>query len=145
LGFFWERYVIDKKDKKLPLSKNMEKTLFNSKGEPVAYISGDMKKTIYLWDGHPVAYLYNSYHIYGFNGWHLGWFINGIAYDLDGNRIGFTSTTCPTAAYKEPAKVKKYPTDKLGPRYEAPPLPELGFNYSTEDFEKFLLDGQILP
>jgi hypothetical protein len=122
----------------------MEKTLFNSNGEPVAYISSDTNRTIYLWDGHPVAYLY-SYHVYGFNGRHLGWLINGIVYDSDGNRIGFTSTACPVAVYKEPGKEKKHPVDKIGPRYEAPPLRELGFNYSTKDFAEFLKDGQVIP
>jgi hypothetical protein len=113
----------------------MEDTLFNSKGEPVAYISSDMNKTIYLWDGHPVAYLY-SYHVYGFNG--------RIVYDPDGNRIGFNSATCPVAVYKEPSKGKKYPVDKIWSRYEAPALPELGFNYSAQDFVEFLRGGQVL-
>ncbi len=121
----------------------MEETLFNSKGEPVAYIFSDMNKTIYLWDGHSVAYLY-SYHVYGFNGRHLGWLINGIVYDPDGNRIGFNSATCPVAVYKEPSKGKKYPVDKIGSRYEAPALPELGFNYSAQDFVEFLRGGQVL-
>jgi len=121
----------------------MEKTLFNSMGEPVAYISRDQNRTIYLWDGHPVAYLY-GYNVYGFNGRHLGWFINGIVYDPDGNRIGFNSTTCPVSVYEEPAKEKKYPIDKSEPRYEAPSLPELGFNYSGQDFAEFLKKGQVL-
>ena len=121
----------------------MEDTLYNAKGEPIAYISDDMNKTIYLWDGHPVAYL-SSYHVYGFNGQHLGWFINGVIYDSDGNRMGFNSTTCPVAGYEELPKGKKYPVDKIRPRYEAPPLPELGFNYSTEDFAIFLKEGQVL-
>ena len=121
----------------------MEKALFNSEGEPIAYISDDLNRTIYLWDGHPVAYLY-GYHVYGFNGRHLGWFINDIVYDSDGARIGFTSATCPIAAYKEPPKEKKYPVDKMESRYEAPPLPELSFNYSTEDFAEFLKGGQTL-
>lgn len=121
----------------------MEKALFNFKGEPVAYISDDPNKTVYLWDGHPVAYLY-GYHVYGFNGRHLGWLINNVLYDSDGNRIGFTATTCPVAPYEEPPKAKKYPIDKPGPRYEAPPLPELGFDYSTGDLEEFLKAGQVL-
>ena len=108
-----------KKGQSLILFRHMEKALFNSKGEPVAYISDDLSKVIYLWDGHPVAYLY-SYHIYGFNGIHLGWFIDGIVYDPSGDRIGFTSTTCPIGVYQEPAKAKKYPVDKPGPRYEPP-------------------------
>ena len=121
---------------------NMEKTLYNAEGEAVAYISDGLTKAIYLWDGHPVAYLCN-YHVYGFNGRHLGWFMDGIVYDADGKRIGFTSTSCPVPVRKETGKAKKYPLDKPGPRYEAPPLPELSFDYSADDFEEFLKMGQV--
>lgn len=119
----------------------MEKALFNSNGEPVAYVSDDLSKVIYLWDGHPVAYLY-EYHVYGFNGLHLGWFIDGIMYDPNGDRIGFTSMTCPITTFEEPAKAKKYPLDKAMSRYEPPPLSELGFGDSKTDFEEFLKQGQ---
>ena len=122
----------------------MEKSLFNSMGEPVAYISSDPGKSIYLWDGHHVAYLYD-YHVYGFNGKHLGWFLNGIVYDSNGNRIGFLSNTCPVPVSQKPAKGKKYFAEKKEPRYEAPPLPDLSFNYSPEDFAEFLKQGQIAP
>jgi hypothetical protein len=101
------------------LSK-MEKTLYNAEGEPVAYISDSLTKAIYLWDGHPVAYLCN-YHVYGFNGRHLGWYIDGMVYDADGKGIGFTSTSCAVTVHKETGKAKQYPLDKPGPRYEAPP------------------------
>ena len=68
---------------------NDEISLFDKNGDSQAYISDDL--TIYLWDGDPVAYLSNSnslWHIYGFNGNHLGWYINGIIYDHDGNAVG---------------------------------------------------------
>jgi hypothetical protein len=120
----------------------MEKTLYNDSGEPVAYISRALTKAIYLWDGHPVAYLYD-YHVYGFNGLHLGWFLDNIVYDSEGKRIGFTSTSCPVPVYKETGKAKKYPLDKAGPRSEPPPLPDLGFDYSSEDFEEFLRKGEV--
>jgi hypothetical protein len=121
----------------------MEKTLLNARGEPVAYISGDPRKIIFLWDGHPVAYLY-GHHVYGFNGRHLGWFINGVVYDIEGNRIGFTSSTSPLPASQEPPKAKKYAVAKMEPRCESPPLPDLGFNHSGEDFEAFLKKGQAV-
>lgn len=119
----------------------MEKTLCNAKGEPVAYISDGLTKAIYLWDGHPVAYLSN-YHVYGFNGRHLGLLIDGMVYDSDGKRMDFTSTSCPVPMHKETGKAKKYLLDKPGPRYEAPPPPELSSDYSAEGFEKFLRKGQ---
>ena len=120
----------------------MEKTLYNVRGEPVAYIFDTLTKAVYLWDGYPVAYLYD-YHVYGFNGVHLGWFLDNVVYDSEGKRIGFTSTSCPVPVYKETGKAKKYPVDKAGPRTEPPPLPDLGFDYSSEDFEEFLRKGQV--
>ena len=68
---------------------NKEISLFDKEGEAIAYIAEDM--TIYLWDGDPVAYLSNSnntWHVYGFNGNHLGWYIKGIVYDNDGDAVG---------------------------------------------------------
>jgi hypothetical protein len=121
----------------------MEKTLYNIRGEPVAYRSTYPSKRIYLWDGHPVAYLYD-YHVYGFNGRHLGWFLDDIVYDSEGKRIGFASSTCPSPVHKETGKGKKYPVDKPWPRVEASPLPELSFAYSAQDFEEFLRKGQAI-
>jgi hypothetical protein len=66
-----------------------EISLFDKEGEAKAYIAGDL--TIYLWDGTPVAYLNNSndtWHVYGFNGNHLGWYINGIIYNNEGDTVG---------------------------------------------------------
>jgi len=120
----------------------MEKTLFTSRGEPVAYISDDPRKIIFLWDGRPVSYLY-GYHVYGFTGRHLGWFLNGVVYDIDGNRIGFTTSTSPLPTSQELPKAKRYAVAKMEPREEAPPLPDLGFNYSKEDLEAFLTKGQV--
>lgn len=66
-----------------------EISLFDSNGDAKAYITDDL--TIYLWGGDPVAYMYNSnndWHIYGYNGKHLGWYENGIIYDHGGKAIG---------------------------------------------------------
>jgi hypothetical protein len=65
-----------------------ETTLFDSGGRPTSYVAEDL--TIYTWSGKPVAYLYpdtgnEGFHIYGFNGKHLGWFVQGIARDHNGN------------------------------------------------------------
>ena len=120
----------------------MERALFNSWGEPVAYISEEARKTLFLWDGHPVAYLY-GHHVYGFNGLHLGWFLNGVVYDSEGKRIGFTSATSPLPASQEPPKAKRFALSKMEPKQEAPPLPELEFTNSEEDFEAFLKRGEV--
>ena len=108
----------------------------------MAYISGEARKIIFLWDGHPVAYLY-GHHVYGFNGLHLGWFLNDVVHDSEGKRIGFTSSTAPLPPAQEPPKAKRYALSKMGPRQEAPPLPELRFSNSEEDFEAFLKRGEV--
>ena len=71
----------------------MERTLFNKDGNAVAYISDDSLNTIYLWEGYPVAYVYEEQHIYGINGRHLGWMIDQVIYNNNGERIGFTYNT----------------------------------------------------
>jgi hypothetical protein len=74
-----------------PISANDEEiSLFNSKGKPVAYIAVDDGKTIYSWSGKPEAYLESDangkgFHVYGFNGKHLGWFVQGVIRDHDGD------------------------------------------------------------
>jgi hypothetical protein len=120
----------------------MEKALFDAWGKPVAYISTHPRNVIFLWDGRPVAFLYGR-HIYGFTGVHLGWFIDGVVYDADGKRIGFTASTSPLPACQEPPKAKKRAVAKRGPRQEAPPLADLEFGYSEQDFESFLRKGEV--
>jgi len=122
----------------------MEKTLFNKKGDPVAYISDDYNKTIYLTEGSPVAYFYSQGHVYGFNGRHLGWWIEEILYNHDGERIGFASSTCPVPIGREPAKTQKQSMDEIRPRWEAPPLPERSFNFADSDLKELLQEGQVI-
>jgi len=65
-----------------------EVSLFDKNGDAKAYIDDDY--TIYLWDGTPVAYMYKGdedWHVYGFNGKHLGWYCGGIIYDKSGKRV----------------------------------------------------------
>ena len=67
-----------------------EVSLFNGKGKATAYIAVDDGMTIYLWGGKPVAYLEpdksgSGFHLYGFNGKHLGWFVQGVVRDHDGD------------------------------------------------------------
>jgi hypothetical protein len=66
-----------------------EISLFDGKGRAAAYIVADDDMTIYLWSGEPVAYLVRDsgrdFHVYGFNGKHLGWFVGGIVRDHEGD------------------------------------------------------------
>ena len=58
--------------------------MLNSAGDAVAYIDVEGDLTIYLWGGKPVAYLSEQDHVYGFNGDHLGWFVDGALIDHSG-------------------------------------------------------------
>lgn len=103
--------------------------LFNSSGEATAYIAEDL--TVYLWSGKPVAYLSEAkagFHIYGFNGKHLGWFVDGVARDHQGKAVGAVAEAFtipltfksykgyrqfkPLKAFKEIAPHKPMFTDK---------------------------------
>ena len=121
----------------------MERTLFNKNGEAVAYIADDYHESIYIWDGAPVAYIFNERHVYGINGRHLGWFTNEIIFNNYGERIGFTSSSCPVPIAKESVKPKKYPMDEIRPRWNAPSFPTLSFNFASQDLKGFLKEGQV--
>ncbi len=120
-----------------------EKTLFNKNGDPIAYIADDYNATIFLWDGSAVAYIYEEEYVYGINGRPLGWWIDEILYDGNGDRIAFSSGTCPVAIGKEPPKTKKEPVDELRPRWALPPLPKLRFDFASQDLVDFLKEGQV--
>ena len=89
-----------------------EISLFNSNGEPVAYIDTDDENcTIYMWNGYPVAYLTTTsdddFNIYGFNGKHLGWFCDGIVRDHEGYAVGFQKGAVSKYTQYEPYKSYK--------------------------------------
>ena len=121
----------------------MERTLYNKNGDVVAYITDDYYETIYLWEGIPVAYIYQDQHIYGINGRHLGWFIDDIIFNNNGERIGFTRGSCPVFVAREPVKPEKYSRDEIQPKWKAPPLPKLLFDFANEDLVEFLKAGQV--
>ena len=81
----------------------MEITLFDQSGKPTAYLDTDDEFTIWMWEGHAVAYLDGNV-IYGWNGQHLGWYVDEIVYDLDGYQTGYTASTCPRYLRSEPFK-----------------------------------------
>ena len=110
------------------LSATDEISLFDNKGDAVAYISVSEDLTIYLWGGKPVAYL-DGENVYGFNGKHLGWFSKGMIMDHDGNAPcvlkdvypGYTSYESyksykqykPYKSYKQYAPYKPYSNNRL--------------------------------
>ena len=122
-----------------------EISLFNSDGDPIAYIdSDDNDLTIYLWGGNPVAYLHKKsgkFHVYGFNGSHLGWFIDGIIRDHEGDAVGATKNATDMYTQYEPYKAyKQYKPYKSYKEY-APYQPYLSSSWSSMNFKLFLLRG----
>ena len=122
----------------------MERTIYDRDGYAVAYITDDYHETVYMWDGAPVAYLYDDEHLYGINGRHLGWFIDEILYDNNGARIGFMTNTCPVPVAKQSTKTEKKARDEIRPRWQAPPRPKLGFDFSDQALPDLLSQGQVI-
>ncbi len=123
-----------------------EITLFSSSGTPTAYIdTEDEDLTIYLWNGLPAAYLTtaedNGYHIYGFNGRHLGWLENGIIRSHSGYAVGFRKGAIDMYTSYEPYKsYKQY--KPLKSIKQLPPLKPLYIDsFSTESLTLFLIRG----
>lgn len=120
-----------------------EISLFDAKGRVVAYMSDDL--TIYLWGGKPVAYLDRDssagFHVYGFSGKHLGWFVRGIVRDHDGNGVcGIEGTGGLTEL--EPLKGLKELKPLKGLK-ELPPLrPLLSLQWSSVPCRLLLLEGE---
>ena len=122
----------------------MDRTLFDKSGEAIACIVDDYNQTIYLWDGSPVAYVFHDLHVYGINGRHLGWFIEEIIYNKNGERVGFTSSSCPVPIGKETGKAEKRAMDQIRSRWSAPPTPNLTFHFAEQGLADFLKEGQVL-
>jgi hypothetical protein len=121
-----------------------EITLFDKDGDAVAYIADDEDATIYLWDGTPVAYLEsngNAFHIYGFNGKHLGWFEDGVVRDRGGYAVGFIKGAINKTTKYEPYKgYKKYKPYKSYTQY-APCKPYYKSQFSGTYLSLFLKAG----
>jgi hypothetical protein len=118
-------------------------SLFNPYGKATAYIVEDL--TIYLWSGEPVAYLREdddeSFHVYGFNGKHLGWFVGGAVYEHNGKAVGAVKE-----AFREPLDYvpfkdfRQYKPFKDFKEY-APIRPKLENVWSNIPFIRFLMQG----
>lgn len=117
-----------------------EVSLFDVKGNPVAYIAEDGEGTIYLWRGEAVAYLKQE-HIYGFNGNHLGWFDGGVLRDGTGACVGFVKEKCPRIPKIEPIKSIKKITKIKSIQKIAPIRPINKPGASSIPLEVFLTGG----
>ena len=114
----------------------METTIYDSYRRPRIYLADDGENSIYTWDGHAVACL-DGEHVYGWRGRHIGWFSEGILYDLTGYRIGFTAAACKIETFAEPAKYSKLTRSYCfvkGVPYTRPRFSQGNSNQDLEDF-----------
>ena len=101
----------------------------------------DDENTIYLWNGKPAAYLDDDKRIYGFNGKHLGWYENGVIWNLSGEKNGFNDSALPVFAKFEPFKsFKKFKPFKSFKQF-AKTKPYYKTNTSKESLSQFLMNG----
>lgn len=121
-----------------------EISLFNSSKAPVAYVADDL--TIYLWSGEPVAYLDSDptggFHVYGFNGKHLGWYVSGVLRDNNGHSVGARKEAFSAPVQLEPFKsFKQFKPFKWFK--ELPPIRPLFVNSWSEVYlDEFLMQGR---
>jgi hypothetical protein len=121
----------------------MDQVLFDKNGNAVAYISDEKEHTIYLWDGRVVAYLFENEKIFGWNGRHLGWFIDGVVYNLTGHQIGYTREKSPVPVANEPVKPAKQLKPSQYPRYTTSARPRLSNAYAMGNLQEFLSQGKL--
>lgn len=124
-------------------SSTDEISLYDKSGNAKAYIADDL--TIYLWGGDPVAYLFqsdNEWHVYGFNGTHLGWYSNGIIYDNSGYATGAQSDALSTPTSIEPIKGIKGIKPIKSIRQIAPIKPIFSNSWSNTPLIIFLRAGE---
>lgn len=127
------------------LSIAQQISLFNSDGDAIAYIDVEEDLTIYSWGGKPVAYLDSDhdqgFHVYGFNGNHLGWFIDGIVYDHEGDAVGFKEGAISMYTNYETYKgYQQYSPYRSYQEY-APYTPYLSNTWSNTPLSLFLARG----
>jgi hypothetical protein len=121
-----------------------EVSLFNGSGKADAYIAVDDELTIYLWGGKPVAYLEKDsaggYHVYGFNGKHLGWFVKGVLRDHEGNASCAVKEVLNSTEYEPYKAYKQYKPYKSYTQY-APYRPAFSNSFGDTPCRFLLAEG----
>lgn len=127
-----------------PARSEDEVSLFNGAGKADAYIDVEDEQTIYLWSGKPVAYLENDsdsgYHVYGFNGKHLGWFVKGVIRDHDGNASCAVKELLKSTQYEPYKAYKQYKPYKSYTQY-APYRPTFSSSFGDTPCRFLLGEG----
>ena len=125
-------------------------TLFNGGGSPEAYISfSEDNPTIYMWSGKPVAYLSSSvsggFNVYGFNGKHLGWYVDGAVRNHEGNPVCGVHRVVREVSLPMPESPKsiKQLLPLKSSKELAPPRPLYRRQWSSTPCGLFLSDGAL--
>ena len=121
-----------------------EVSLFDADGRATAYVAIDDELTLYLWSGQPVVYLDRGssgwFDVYGFNGRHLGWFVNGIVWDHDGKATCATEERLQTTKFEPFKSFKQFKPFKSFKEY-APFRPTLVQSWSRVPCRFWLEQG----
>ena len=121
-----------------------EIALFNGRGKATAYIDLDDEFTIYLWSGKPVAYLKRDsaggFHVYGFNGKHLGWFVDGVIWGHDGNASCAVEEKLKNTEFEPFKSFKKFKPIKSFEEF-APFRPFFTNSFGDKPCRYFLAEG----
>lgn len=117
-------------------------TLFDSKGEPIAYIDYEEEEVIFMWDGTPVAFLEKNDGdncIFGFNGKFLGWYKSGIIYNEEGYPVGAKEGAVNMRTQREPRKSRQARVPRKPRTPRVPRMPSWSRNWSEVSLTSFLI------
>ena len=127
-----------------------ETTLFNAEGSPEAYISfSENDPTIYTWSGKPVAFLASSvghdFNVYGFNGKHLGWFVDGVVRSHEGSPVCGVHRVARAVSLPKPGPLKsiKQLVPPIPSKELAPLRPLFRRQWSSTQCGLFLSEGAL--
>ncbi|WP_299464111.1 4-fold beta flower protein [uncultured Microscilla sp.] len=92
-----------------------ERTIFDKDGEARAYLAKD--NTIYLFTGESAAYMTSSRQsgfksIFGMNGEHMGWFVDGIFFNHQQKVVGFFDQAPNVSVQASLIIPEKYPKQR---------------------------------
>ena len=114
--------------------------LYDKTGAAIAYLDPADEMTIYMWAGKPVAYV-SGKSVYGFNGKHIGWFVDGFIYDSKGKIVAATGKTLAVKPKPAPARGLKQIKPIKAIERLAPLEPLHGITWSDTATDVFLLQG----
>ena len=125
-------------------SSDDEVTLFSNKGKAIAYIAFDDEMTIFTWSGKPVAYLErdsnSGFHVWGFNGKHVGWFVKGVIWDEHGDATCAVKERLQSTEFQPFKSFKEFKPFKAFKEF-APARPAFSNSFGSTSCRSILMEG----